>query len=75
MKHNGYQIVSEAVSKKIPLTSVERDQVKKKFGKPECSFAKDLHGYFCHTHRARCKSYKSIEDIPKDRVKFIESTG
>ena len=72
---NGYKIVSESVSKKVPLTDVERDQVKDKFGNPGCSFAKDLHGYFCYTHRARCKSYPSIAKIPKGKVDFIVSTG
>ena len=73
---DGYKIVVEAISKKIPLTSVERSQVKNKFGSnPGCSFAKDKDGCYCYTHRARSKSYPTINQIPKGRVKFIESTG
>ena len=54
----------------------ERKEVKEKFGDDvECSFAKDEDGYFCYTHRARSKSYPSVDKIPKSRVEFVESTG
>lgn len=63
-------------SQKEYLTQEERDEVKNLFGNNlECSFAKDKAGYYCHTHRARSKSYKKIKDIPKSDVEFIESTG
>lgn len=35
----------------------------------------DDKGYYCHTHRARSKSYASIDEIPDDEIGFIESTG
>ena len=64
---------------KIPLTSEEYKQVKEKFGDDAsgCSFAKNKENnkYFCYTHRARSNFYDSINDIPKDKVKFISSTG
>lgn len=40
-----------------------------------CTLAKDKDGYFCYTHRARSKSYKTIKLIPKSVIEFIESTG
>lgn len=39
------------------------------------TLAKDKDGYFCYTHRARSKSYKTIASIPKSVIEFIESTG
>lgn len=41
----------------------------------KCTLAKDKNGYFCYTHRARSKSYKTIKAIPKSVIEFIESTG
>lgn len=35
----------------------------------------DKDGYFVHTHRARCKSFKSPEKIGVKEIKFIDSTG
>ena len=35
----------------------------------------DSDGFYCHTHRARSDSYPSIDEIPEEAVKFIESTG
>ena len=74
---NWYKLAKESKKKDhTPLTSKERDQVKKEFGSDlECSFAKDKDGYFCYTHRARSDSYPTIAKIPKSKVKFIESTG
>lgn len=61
---------------KIKLTSSEYNEVKKKFGMNRgCSFAKDKNGYYCYTHRARSKSYKTINDIPKKDYNFICSTS
>lgn len=71
---NEFKIISE-VLKKIPLTALEREAVNKRFNNPQCSFAKDDQGIYCYTHRSRSKSYKTVSDIPKSRVKFIESTG
>ncbi len=39
------------------------------------TLAKDKGGYFCYTHRARSKSYKSIGLIPKSVIETIEATG
>lgn len=35
----------------------------------------DDDGFYCHTHRARGKSYPSIDEIPDGEIGFIESTG
>lgn len=40
-----------------------------------CSLGADKNGFFCYTHRARSKSYKEPDLIPKSAIKFIESTG
>lgn len=39
------------------------------------SISKDKDGYYAHTHRARSKSYPSVEAIPASKLKFIDSTG
>lgn len=39
------------------------------------SKGKDKDGIYIKTHRARSKSYPSIEKIPMSVLKFIESTG
>jgi hypothetical protein len=36
---------------------------------------KDKNGFYCHTHRARSKSYKTAELIPKSVIESIEATG
>jgi len=64
-----------AKTDKTYLNAEERGQLKALFGDPGCSFAKDDDGYYCYTHRARSESYKSLSDIPQDKVKFIESTS
>ena len=62
--------------KKIKLSSEEYAMVDKRFGKNrECSFAKDKKGYYCYTHRARSKSYETINKIPMKDYKFICSTS
>ena len=40
-----------------------------------CTLAKDKDGYFCYTHRASSKRYKTINVIPKSVIEFIESTA
>ena len=40
-----------------------------------CSLGADKSGFFVYTHRARSKSYPTVEDIPQKDIKFIESTG
>ena len=39
------------------------------------TLAQDKDGYFCYTHRAASKRYKTIKAIPKSVIEFIESTG
>ncbi len=39
------------------------------------SLGADKKGFFCYTHRARCHSYPTPEDIPIKEINFIESTG
>lgn len=39
-----------------------------------CSLAKDKDGYFVTTHRARSKSYLTVDGIPFKDVKFVDST-
>ena len=41
----------------------------------EVSLGKDKNGYFVYTHRARCNSYPSPEEIPQAKIRFIGSTG
>lgn len=74
--HTVFNLSRFGKSDKEHLTPEERQQVKDRFGeKLECSFAKDKDGYYCYTHRARCKSYPSISQIPQSKVDFIGSTG
>ncbi|PTU25811.1 hypothetical protein INTERNEXUS_294 [Bacillus phage vB_BspM_Internexus] len=68
-------LLSEAIQH-IPLTPKEKEYIENKFGKTECSFAKNKDGeYYCYTHRAMSKRYSKIEDIPKKDVDFISSTS
>ena len=57
------------------MTPSERTKAKKRFGDYKCSIAKDNQGYYAYTHRARSKSYETLDKLPKSKVKFIESTG
>lgn len=59
----------------IPLTPEEREIATNRFGKTECSIMKDKDGYFARTHRARSKSYSSLEKLPKNTVDFVSSTS
>jgi hypothetical protein len=59
-----------------PLTADERKQAKAKFGNYGCTIAKNKQGQvFAFTHRSRSSYYPSIAALPKDKVKFIASTG
>jgi len=53
------------------------EEFKKKHGAKadKVSLKKDSKGYYCHTHRARSKSYRSIMSIPESAVAFISTTG
>lgn len=39
------------------------------------TLAQDKNGFFCYTHRAASKRYKTIKAIPKSVIEFIDSTG
>jgi hypothetical protein len=39
------------------------------------SLGANKQGFFVYTHRARSKSYGTIDDIPQKDIDFIESTG
>lgn len=56
------------------LNPQEKTKAKEKFGDVGCTLAKDKQGYYAYTHRARSKSYPSIEKLPKKVVQFIDST-
>jgi hypothetical protein len=71
-----FQIILLEQMEKIALTADERAQCKAKFGNYGCTIAKNKRGeFFAYTHRARSKFYKNIAEFPKDKVKFISSTG
>lgn len=71
-----YQMILLEQMDKIALTADERSQCKAKFGNYGCTIAKNKRGeFFAYTHRARSKFYSSIGELPKDKVKFIASTG
>jgi len=40
-----------------------------------CSLGADKDGFFVYTHRARSKSYPTVDKITKKDIKFIKSTG
>ncbi len=76
--NEAFKIVDELMEKleKIPLTTKERQECKERFGKIQCSIAKNNRGeFFAYTHRARTKFYPSIAALPKDKVRFISSTS
>lgn len=41
----------------------------------QVSTKEDKNGWYAYTHRARSKSYPSVDNIPISVLKFIESTG
>lgn len=65
----------ESADPSVALTPAERDQIKQRFGKIECSIGKDKDGYYAYTHRARSKSYPSIDKLPKHEVTKIGTTS
>ncbi len=73
-----FQIFDSLMEKleKIPLTTKEREECKKRFGDIHCSIAKNEKGeFFAYTHRARTKFYPNISALPKHKVRFISSTA
>lgn len=41
----------------------------------EMKYGKGTGKFFIYTHRARSKSYDSLDQIPEKTIKFIASTG
>jgi len=65
----------KAIAKRRSLNAAERKKANTRFGKIECSIMVDKDSYYAKTHRARSKSYPTIEKLPKNKVKFISSTS
>ena len=63
-----------AKSKSKPVTKPKEFLAKTPKAKG-VSLKQDSNGFYCHTHRARSKSYKSPGAIPKSVIEFIERTG
>lgn len=59
------------------VTGADRGELRRHMGKSHlgCSMGRDKDGFYVYTHRARSKSYPRPGAIPKDRVRFVESTG
>lgn len=67
-----------AWAKREPLTSKERGEVRRRFGRylaSGCAWVKFGGGFVFYTHRCRSKIYPSIDSIPVSRVRFVASTG
>lgn len=58
-----------AKSRSVELSDEQKERFK------GVTVKRDSKGYFVQTHRARSKSYDTIEKIPDSAISFIESTG
>lgn len=68
--------VIENTVQRYSLTKDEKGEVIKRYGKEMIPFiTRDDEGYYARTHRARTKSYPTIDDLPKKEVRFIASTS
>lgn len=65
----GLAMMARSKSKDVELEDHQKDRFK------GVTVKKDSKGYFVQTHRARSKSYDTIDKIPDSAIKFIESTG
>lgn len=65
----GLTMNAKSVSKSVELEDYQTERF------DGVTVKKDNKGYFVQTHRARSKSYKTIDDIPDSAIQFIESTG
>ena len=63
-------LIEEAKNKNFDNVPCKGIKEKKGF-----SCGKDKDGYFIYTHRARSKSYSSLDKIPQKDIDFIDSTG
>ena len=59
---------------KRSLNTAERAKATERFGKVGCSIMVDKNGYFATTQRARTESYPTLDKLPKNKVKFVDST-
>lgn len=57
------------------ISTEDRTAWRARSGSAKCSLNKDEKGFFCHTHRARSKSYPSVSAIPDSVIRWIGSTG
>ena len=58
------------------VTTADRQELRSHYGRHlECSMGRDKDGFYVYTHRARSKSYPRPSAIPKDKIRFIGSTG
>ena len=55
------------------LTPAEAKKAAELFGKVRCRFMHDKNGYFAVNNRARTSFYRSLEEIPKDKVMFVSN--
>lgn len=60
-------------SKKSIVVNVSKERKQGKF--KGVTVKKDKDGFFVTTHRARSKSFPTVNQIPKKTITFIESTG
>lgn len=67
--------IKRAALKSGQPTPQDREEFKRRFPEAGVSLKRDRNGVFVTTHRSRSASYPSVAQIPKDRVRFIESTG
>jgi hypothetical protein len=75
---NLQQYLQKIAAKKKPLppTAEDYEAIRQRFGEDRgCSFKRDQDGIYCHTHRARSDSYKSVAEIPQSAYDFICSTS
>ncbi len=65
----GIPVTAKSKDESVDLTPEQRERF------AGTSVKQDSKGYYCHTHRARSDSYPSVDAIPAEKIKFIESTG
>lgn len=68
-------LLTKIAAERGVVTGAERGELYKHFGKkPGCSLGRDKDGFYVYTHRARSKSFPRPSAIPKDKIKFVDST-
>jgi len=64
--------IEKLIEEATKINNVPCKGIKEKKG---FSCGQDKNGYYIYTHRARSKSYKTLEAIPMKDIDFIDSTG